>query len=103
MDHDSISISRAITKLDTNNLLAEIGNTSITLIDDYFRRSGDDSIFDEPGFKKTQEFRVFLMSEKLGKDDQYSPVLKAQINYARRDFRRNPQSDIIKALLLGDN
>lgn len=103
MDHDSISISRAITKLDANNLLAEIGNTSITLIDDYFRRSGDDSIFDEPGFKKTQEFRVFLMSEKLGKDDQYSPGLKAQINYARRDFRRNPQSDRIKALLLEDN
>ena len=99
MAHDNDEISRCIAKLDKTDLLREIGTTSINLIDDYFRQGGEDCLFDEPGFRKTQEIRPFLMSEKLGKDDQYSPGLKAQLNYARRDFRRSPVAEQIKVAL----
>lgn len=99
MAHDCGEISRCIATLDKANLLQEIGAISINLIDDYFRQGGEDSLFDEPGFRKTQEIRPFLMSEKLGKDDQYSPGLKAQLNYARRDFRRSQVAEHIKAAL----
>lgn len=102
MDHDSEAVSRAIARLDKVGLLQEIGEITINLIDDYFRQGGDDSLFDEPGFRKTQEIRSFLMSEKLGKDDQYSPGLKAQLNYARRDFRRSPVAEQIKVELKAD-
>jgi len=102
MASDSDEISRAIIILDKADLLQEFGTTSINLIDDYFRRGSDDSIFDEPGFKKTQEIRPFLMSEKLGTDDNYSPGLKAQLNYARRDFRRSAVVEQIKSALKVD-
>ncbi len=99
MAHGSDDISKCIDTLDKTNLLEEIGAISINVIDDYFRAGGEDCLFDEPGFRKTQEVRPFLMSEKLGKDEQYSPSLKAQLNYARRDFRRSPVAAQIKAAL----
>lgn len=102
MDNSNSEISKAIIKLSDSDLLEEIGTTAITLIDDYFRQGGDDCLFDEPGFKKTQEIRPFLMSDKLAKDDLYSPGLKAQLNYARRDFRKNAMVDQIKAALKTD-
>ncbi|HCY64269.1 MAG TPA: abortive phage resistance protein [Oxalobacteraceae bacterium] len=102
MAHDSEEISRVIAKLDKSGLLQEIGTTSIDLIDDYFRQGAEDSLFDEPGFRKTQEIRSFLMSEKLGRDDQHSPGLKAQLNYARRDFRRSQVAEQIKEALKAD-
>jgi len=99
MPHDSDEISRVVAGLDKVGLLQEFGSASINLIDDYFQRGSEDSLFDEPGFRKTQEVRSFLMSEKLIKDDQYSPGLKAQLNYARRDFRRSAVVEQIKAAL----
>lgn len=102
MPHDNNKISRSIAMLDENGLLHEFGETAITLIDDYFRPDGEDNIFNEPGFKKTQEVRPFLMSEKLGKDELHSPGLKAQLNYARRDLRRNPAANNIKSALKDD-
>lgn len=99
MTYDANEISRAIVILDKVGLLQEIGTTAIYLIDDYFRQGGEDSIFDEPGFRKTQEIRPFLMSEKLGKDDLHSPKLKTQLIYARRDFRRSAAAEQIKATL----
>ncbi|WP_233081869.1 AIPR family protein, partial [Rheinheimera soli] len=102
MAHDNEAISQVIVKLNEINLLREIGITAINVIDDYFRQGGEDSLFDEPGFKRTQEVRSFLMSEKLGKDEQHSPGLKAQLNYARRDFRRNPVAEKIMEALKAD-
>lgn len=99
MVHDANEISRAIAILDKAGLLQEIGETAICLIDDYFRQGSEDSIFDEPGFRKTQEIRPFLMSEKLGKDDSHSPKLRTQLIYARRDFRRSAAAEQIKAIL----
>jgi hypothetical protein len=72
MANDSNEVSRVIVMLDQVGLLQEIGTTSINLIDDYFRQGGEDCLFDEPGFRKTQEIRTFLMSEKLGKDDLFA-------------------------------
>ena len=57
---------------------------------------------DEPGYQKIREARAFLMSEKLGKDDQYSPGLKAHLNDARRYFRRSPLAEQMKEILRAD-
>jgi hypothetical protein len=100
--NDNENISRSIAKLNDAGLLQEIGLFSINLIDDYFRQGSEDSLFDEPGFRKTHEVRAFLMSEKLIKDEQYSPGLKTQLNYAKRDFRRSGFADQIKAELKVD-
>ncbi|SEQ50576.1 AIPR protein [Ectothiorhodospira magna] len=102
MEHENKDISQVIARLHKSDLLHEIGIISINLIDDYFRHGAEDTLFDEPGFRRTQEIRQFLMSDKLGKDDQYSPGLKAQLNYARRDFRRSPIAEKIKAVLKED-
>jgi hypothetical protein len=39
------------------------------------------------------------MSEKLGKDEQYSPGLKVQSSLTKKDFRRSPVADQIKDIL----
>lgn len=102
MKHGNEEISHAIARLHDVGLLKEIGDFAIALIDDYFREGSEDCLFEEPGFRKTREVRAFLMSEKLGRDEQHSPGLKAQLNYSRRDFRRSPVAAQIKAALETD-
>jgi hypothetical protein len=80
-------ISRAIAKLDAAGLLQEVGQEAVGLIDDYFQQGSEDSLFEEPGFH--HEVRVFLMSDRLGKDDQHSPHLKMQMALAKKNFRKN--------------
>jgi hypothetical protein len=102
MAHESNEISHAIAKLHDAGLLQEIGVIAIELIDDYFREGSEDCLFDEPGFRKTREIRAFLMSEKLGRDEQHSPGLRTLLNYARRDFRRSAVAAQIKVALVDD-
>ncbi len=94
-------VSRAIVRLHQAGLLQALGKFSIDLIDDYFQKGSEGCIDDEPGYQNVREVRAFLMSERLGRDDQYSPGLKAQLNYARRDFRRSQVAEQIKAALKG--
>lgn len=87
-------VSRAIAKLHAANFLPEVGQEAVGVIDDYFQVGSEDSVFNEPGFN--HEARVFLMSEKLGKDDQHSPRLKMQMALAKKNFRKNPVIESIR-------
>lgn len=102
MAHGNEEISCAIARLHDADLLREVGAIAIELIDDYFREGSEDCLFNEPGFRKTREVRAFLMSEKLGRDEQHSPGLRTLLNYARRDFRRSAVAVQIKAALEAD-
>lgn len=92
-------ISHAIVKLHDADLLQEVGQEAVGLIDDYFQQGSEDSIFNEPGFH--HEARVFLMSEKLGKDDQHSRGLKTQMALARKNFRKNAAIERIRQTVKG--
>lgn len=87
-------ISHAVVKLHDAGLLGEVGQEAVGLIDDYFLQGSEDSIFNEPGFH--HEARAFLMSERLGKDDQHSRGLKTQMALARKNFRKNAAIERIR-------
>lgn len=92
-------ISRAVSKLHDADLLKEIGQAGVDLIDDYLLQGSEDSLFSEPGFQNSHEVRLFLMSDRLNKDDQYSPGLKVQLALAKKSFRRSPSAERIRSAL----
>jgi hypothetical protein len=99
LPHAHADISNAIAKLHDADLLKDIGQVAVDLIDDYLLQGGEDTLFSEPGFQNSHEIRLFLMSDRLSKDDQYSPGLKMQLALAKRGFRRSPASESIRAAL----
>ena len=90
-------LSRAIAKLHACDLLHEVGQEAVSMVDDYFQQGDEDSIFNEPGFN--HEVRVFLMSEKLGKDERHSPRLRMQMALAKKNFRKNQAIEKIRKVV----
>ncbi len=97
MDYSHAAISAAIVKLYNATLLQHFGDAAIELIDEYLTVGNEDSLFQEPEFRRNQDLNAFLKSERLGKGEDFSPRLRAQIAMAKRLFRRNPSIDSIKA------
>ena len=99
MPYSYAEISTTIAELQDAGLFKDIGKLGVDLIDDYLLQGSEDSLFVEPGFQNTHEVRLFLMSERLGKDEQYSPGLKMQLALAKRSFRRSPTAESIRSVL----
>lgn len=99
MPYSHTDISNTIAVLHEAGLFKEIGQLGVDLIDDYLLQGSEDSLFVEPGFQNTHEIRLFLMSERLGKDEQYSPGLKMQLALAKKSFRRSPTAESIRSVL----
>jgi hypothetical protein len=93
------AVSVAIAKLADAGLLKEIGDAAVQVIDDYLTIGGEESIFTEPDFQKTQDLNAFLKSEKLGKGDEVSPNLRIQLALAKKLFRRTAQIAAMKQAL----
>ena len=53
------------------------------VIDDYLVSGGEDTIYLEPEYRKTNDLNAFLKSEKLGKTDDLRDKL---CNSAQHDF-----------------
>lgn len=84
---ENTQIVKAFHLLSKSKLLHHFGDVAVGVIDDYLAQ-GDDSIYREPEFAKTNDINAFLKSEKLGKSDEFSPNLRTQISLAKKDFRR---------------
>lgn len=78
----------AVIRLSEANLLQHFGDAAVQVIDDYLTNGADDSIFIEPEFQRTHDLNAFLKSEKLAKNDEFSPNLRTQLALARKLFRK---------------
>lgn len=87
-DSEKINLVKAVQALARAELLVHFGDAAVGVIDDYLVSGGEDSIYLEPEYRKTNDLNAFLKSEKLGKTDDFSPNLRTQISLARKDFRR---------------
>jgi len=85
---EKIDLVKAVQGLAREKLLKHFGDVAVEVIDDYLVHGGEDTIYLEPEYKKTNDLNAFLKSEKLGKSDEFSPNLRTQISLARKDFRR---------------
>lgn len=85
---DKNDLSKAVQALAQANLLQHFGDVAAGVIDDYLVLEGEDTIYLEPEYKKTNDLNAFLKSEKLGKTNDFSPNLRTQISLAKKDFRR---------------
>lgn len=92
--HDALSA--AIINLSKANLLKEIGDSVVQLIDDYLTDGNEDCLFREPEFQKIRDLNAFLKSDKLGKGDEFSPLLRTQIAMTKKMFRRNAPVERMK-------
>jgi hypothetical protein len=99
LDYSHSSISSAIIKLADAGLLGGIGDAAVQLIDDYLTDGNEDSLFSEPEFQKMRDLNAFLKSEKLGKGDEFSPMLRTQLTLTKKMFRRSAPLEKMKAAL----
>lgn len=79
---------KAVRALANANLLVHFGNAAVGVVDDYLVSGGEDTIYLEPEYRKTNDLNAFLKSEKLGKIDDFSPNLRTQISLGKKDFRK---------------
>lgn len=100
VDRTNALIVKSVLALAEAGLLHHVGDAAVQLIDDYLTNGADDSIFLEPDFQKTQDLNAFLKSEKLGKGDDFSPNLKANLSLSKRILRRSPESQAINNAIL---
>lgn len=100
LDYSHSSISGAIAKLNATGYLKQFGDAGVQLIDDYLTNGNEDCLFLEPEFKKMQDLNAFLKSERLGKGDEYSPLLRTQIAMTKKIFRKSAPLEAMKAVLL---
>lgn len=80
---------KAIQKLAEVDLLKLIGDASVLTVDDYLTNGLEDTIYLEPEFKKTNDLNAFLKSDRLGKNDDFSPNLRMQLSLMKRSFKLN--------------
>lgn len=98
-DSQHADLANAVQALARANLLTHFGDVAVGVIDDYLVQGGEDTIYLEPEYRKTNDLNAFLKSERLGKSDEFSPNLRTQISLARKDFRRGSYlADVNQAL-----
>jgi len=102
LDYSHSALSSAIIKLADAGLLQGIGDAAVQLIDDYLTDGNEDSLFNEPEFQKLRDLNAFLKSEKLGKGDEFSPMLRTQITLTKKMFRRSGPLDKMKLALAAE-
>jgi hypothetical protein len=96
---ESTDLVKAVQALARADLLGHFGDVAVAVIDDYLVPGGEDTIYLEPEFRKTNDLNAFLKSEKLGKVDDFSPNLRTQISLAKRIFRRGPYLEDVNKIL----
>lgn len=98
-NRSNAALVKCIQALADADLLQHFGDSAVQVIDDYLTSGTDDSIYLEPEFQKTNDLNAFLKSEKIGKDDEFSPNLRTQILMAKKLFRRGIHSSAINKVL----
>lgn len=85
---ERVDLVKAVRALANADLLVHFGNAAVGVVDDYLVSGGEDTIYLEPEYRKTNDLNAFLKSEKLGKTDDFSPNLRTQISLGKKDFRK---------------
>jgi hypothetical protein len=85
---ERVDLVKAVRALASAELLVHFGNAAVGVVDDYLVSGGEDTIYLEPEYRKTNDLNAFLKSEKLGKTDDFSPNLRTQISLGKKDFRK---------------
>ncbi len=96
---EKTDLVKAVQALAHAGLLEHYGDAAVDVIDDYLVQGGDDTIYLEPEYKKTNALNAFLKSEKLGKTDEFSPNLRTQISLAKKIFRKGEYFVNVKTVL----
>ena len=91
--HSNTELTKALLVLDREEnweALDGLLYSSIEVIDEYLNRESDDSVFKEPEFQD-DVFR-FLKSDRLGRNEDFAPLLKSLVSGHKRLFgrRRGP-------------
>jgi len=87
--HSSSEMTQALLKLareENQDALAGLLHAAIEVIDEYMNRESDDSIYKEPEFQD-DVFR-FLKSDRLGRNEDFAPLLKSLVSEHKRLFGR---------------
>lgn len=97
--YGSANIAKAIIALDEGGLLQEVGEAAVQLVDDYLTDGNEDCLFNESEFKKIKDLNAFLKSDKLGKGDEFSPLLRTQMSVTKKSFRKSaPVAEMRKVI-----
>ena len=87
--HSNTELTKALLVLDreeNQEALEGLLDSSIEMIDEYMNRESDDSVFKEPEFQD-DVFR-FLKSDRLGRNEDFAPLLKSLVSEHKRLFGR---------------
>jgi hypothetical protein len=98
---ERVDLVKAVRALANANLLLHFGNAAVGVVDDYLVPGGEDTIYLEPEYRKTNDLNAFLKSEKLGKTDDFSPNLRTQISLGKKDFRKGSYLEDVTVILEG--
>lgn len=98
-NNERVDLVKAVRSLANADLLVHFGNAAVGVVDDYLVSGGEDTIYLEPEYRKTNDLNAFLKSEKLGKTDDFSPNLRTQISLAKKDFRRGSYLADVNSIL----
>ena len=89
LPHSNGDLTKALLRLDreeNQEALEGLLDSAIEVIDEYLNRESDDSVFKEPEFQD-DVFR-FLKSDRLGRNDDFAPLLKSLVSAHKRLFGR---------------
>ncbi len=89
LSHANSELTRALLRLDQEEhqeALEGLLDAAIEVIDEYMNRESDDSVFKEPEFQD-DVFR-FLKSDRLGRNENFAPLLKSLVSEHKRLFGR---------------
>ena len=87
--HSNTELTKALLCLDreeNEDALEALLDAAIEVIDEYMSRESDDSVFKEPEFQD-DVFR-FLKSDRLGRNEDFAPLLKSLLSEHKRLFGR---------------
>ena len=89
LTHSNPELTQAFLILireDNQDALAGLLHAAVEVVDEYMNRESDDSIYREPDFQD-DVFR-FLKSDRLGRNEDFAPLLKDLISGHKRLFGR---------------
>ena len=92
--HSSSELTQALLALardENKDALAGLLHAAIEVTDEYMNRESVDSIYNEPGFQD-DVFR-FLKSDRLGRNEDFAPLLRSLVSEHKRLFGRRGSAD----------